>query len=118
MERPVFAEYHALGSTSASYMYRHKQFKLIHHLGLESQFFDLSVDPGEEVDLAGLTAHRDVLEQLEAGLRKIVTPEVADAEAKDAQRTRIKELGGIDAVIARRSGFVYSPPPGKDWKSF
>ena len=58
------------------------------------------------------------LEQLEAGLRKIVTPEVADAEAKDAQRTRIKELGGIDAVIARRSGFVYSPPPGKDWKSF
>jgi hypothetical protein len=39
-----------------------------------------------------------------------------DAAAKADQLARIAELGGIDEVLARRSGFVYSPPPGADWR--
>lgn len=116
--RPVFAEYHALGSSDASYLYRRHEHKLIHHVGRESQLFNLAVDPEEEFDLAGSMEHRDLLTRLETELRGIVAPEAADAEAKAAQRARIRELGGAEAVLARRSGFVYSPPPGKDWKRF
>ena len=118
LDRPAFAEYHALGSTSASYMYRRRQHKLVHHVGMESQLFDLSVDPDEERDLVALGEGGDTLARLEAELGSIVSPEATDIEAKNAQRARIRELGGAEAVLARRRGFVYSPPPGKDWKKF
>lgn len=114
--RPVFAEYHALGSVSASYMYRRGTDKLIHHVGFPSQLFDLASDAEEEQDLAGDPRHAATLARLEAELRTVVVPEVVDEQAKAAQRARICELGGVQAVLARRSGFVYSPPPGKDWK--
>ncbi len=117
-DRPAFAEYHALGSSSASYMFRRRQHKLVHHVGTASQLFDLAEDPEEERDLAGIDGHRDLLAEMEAELRSVVAPEAVDAAAKEAQRARIRELGGIDAVLARRKGFVYSPPPGKDWKKF
>lgn len=116
-DRPAFAEYHALGSRSASYMYRQRQYKLIHHVGMAPQLFDVASDPGEERDLASDRHHQDTLARLEAGLRAMVSPEAADSEAKAAQRSRIEELGGAQAVLDRRSGFIYSPPPGKDWRS-
>ncbi len=114
--RPAFAEYHALGSKSASYMYRQGPHKLIHHVGLPPQMFDLGTDSQEEFDLAADPAHGATLRRLESGLRSFVVPEAADQAAKAAQRARVKELGGAQAVLAKRSGFVYSPPPGKDWK--
>lgn len=51
LERPVYAEYHALGSRTASYMVRRRNLKLIHHVGMPSQLFDLASDPAEETDL-------------------------------------------------------------------
>lgn len=114
--RPAFAEYHALGSKSASYMYRQGRHKLIHHVGMPPQLFDLQADPGESLDLAADPAHGATLRRLESGLRAFVEPEEADHQAKAAQRARVRELGGPQAVIAKRSGFVYSPPPGADWK--
>ncbi|SOY77693.1 Sulfatase [Cupriavidus taiwanensis] len=118
LDRPVFAEYHALGSKAASYMYREKDQKLVHHVGMPPQLFDLAADPEEERDLGGDPASADVLQRLESGLAAVVSPDTTDAEAKEAQRARIRELGGAEAIIARRGGFIYSPPPGKDWKKF
>ena len=97
-------------------MYRQGPHKLIHHVGMPPQMFDLGADPAEEFDLAANPAHRETLRRLENGLRSFVVPEAADQNAKAAQRARVAELGGAQAVLAKRSGFVYSPPPGKDWK--
>lgn len=115
-ERVTFVEYHALGSKTGSYMLRHRDQKLIYHVGMPSQLFDLSVDPDETNDLALQAQGQVRVATLEKQLRRIVSPEMANESAKDAQRARIAELGGIDEVLASRTGFVYSPPPGADWR--
>jgi choline-sulfatase len=115
-ERVAFAEYHALGSKSGSFMLRHRNDKLIYHVGMPPQLFDLGQDPFEMNDLLLHGQGHDRADDLERRLRSILSPEKVDAAAKADQLARIAELGGIDEVLARRSGFVYSPPPGADWR--
>jgi choline-sulfatase len=115
-ERVAFAEYHALGSKSGSFMRRHRNNKLIYHVGMPPQLFDLADDPFEMDDLLLRGQGYALAEDLERRLRAIVSPEEADAAAKVDQLARIAELGGVDEVLARRTGFVYSPPPGADWR--
>lgn len=115
-ERLGFAEYHALGSKSGAFMLREGTDKLIYHVGMPAQLFDLAADPDERHDLVAEGRGHERAMDLERTLRTLVDPEAADASAKADQRARASELGGKDAILARRSGFVYSPAPGVDWQ--
>lgn len=110
--RPAFTEFHAMGSVNASFALRKSNFKLIYHVDMPSQLFDVVNDPAEETDLLAKGQTHPALPDLLAELRAIVDPEQVDARAKSDQRRRIQELGGIDAV-ANAGVFSASPIPGK-----
>ena len=108
--RPVFAEYHGTGSESGCFMLRDKNMKLIYHVGMQPQVFDLEADPFEQNDL---TEKADSLNDLEQRLREICDPEDADARAKSAQRTHADAIGGTDEIL-KTGVFKRSPVPGND----
>ena len=109
--RPVLSEYHDGGSVTGAFMLRRGGWKLIHHEDFPPQLFDLSADPDEQRDLAGEPAMADDLGAMRDGLRAIVDPGAANAQAFSDQRARIDELGGADAVRAMQNyNFGYSPP--------
>lgn len=111
--RPSFAEYHAMGSKTSSFMLRIGSYKLIYHVDMPNQLFDLETDPWEQRDLiAGGKTHPKEAELVKA-LRVIVDPEALDARSKADQRTRLDELGGEENV-RRMGSFAASPIPGKD----
>lgn len=107
--RPAFAEYHAAGSKSGSFMLRDGRWKLLYHVGMPRQLFDLEADPGERVDLG---PDHPMADALEAKLRRICDPEAVDARAKADQRNWIAHWGGADAV-ASEALLIYTPPPGE-----
>jgi choline-sulfatase len=112
-----FAEYHALGTTTGSYILRDGDYKLLYHVSFPSQLFNLQNDPEEIHDLATDPEWTATLHSLEAKLRTIVDPEQADAKAKQDQKARVDQLGGKEKILEMRSGFVYSPPPDHDWRT-
>jgi choline-sulfatase len=109
-ERDVigFAEYHAVGSKVGSFMLRHGNWKLIYHVGMPTQLFDLEADPDECRDLG--PDHPEAA-RLEAMLRNICDPEAVDARAKADQRAKADFWGGREAVAADGL-LVFTPPPG------
>ena len=111
--RRTFAEYHAAGSLAGGFMLREGPMKLIYHVGLPPQLFDLDTDPTEVEDLAQVPAYADALQRMEKMLREICDPESVDARAKQDQRRKIDFWGGPDAVRAEGM-LVYTPPPGAD----
>ena len=110
-ERVGFAEYHAGCSRTGSFMLRSGNSKLIYHVGMPSEFYDLGTDPGETRDLANSPEGQKSIGSLERELRAICDPEEVNARCMAAQRERIEAYGGEDAV-RRRGSFVRSPPPG------
>jgi choline-sulfatase len=56
LDRPVFAEYHAQGSRTGAYLVRQHGAKMIFHVGMPTQAFDLAADPDELHDLHGTPA--------------------------------------------------------------
>ena len=108
--RPVLSEYHDGGSVTGAFMLHRGGWKLVHHEGFAPQLFDLSGDPDERCDLAADGAAADVLGAMQAGLRTMVDPAAANAQAFADQRARLEELGGPDAVRAMQGyDFGYSP---------
>lgn len=107
-DRVGFAEYHAAASKSGMFMLRDGDWKLIYHVGMPAQLFDLASDPREQVDLG---PDHPKASELEARLRTICDPEAVDARAKADQRAWIEHWGGMEAVMAEGS-LVYTPPPG------
>ncbi len=103
-----FAEYHAAGSKSGMFMLRDGRWKLIYHVAMPAQLFDLELDPDEACDLG--PSHPQVFRLVDL-LRDICDPEAVDAQAKADQRKWIEKWGGIDAVLAD-GVLVYTPPPG------
>jgi choline-sulfatase len=112
VDRGNFLEYHALGSTGASYVFRRGKDKLVYHVGLPNQLFDLEADPGETTDLLEAGRGADVAAGLEDALRQILDPEEADARAK-ADQLRMVELRGGTRAILERGSFPYTPAPGE-----
>lgn len=112
-ERTIFAEYHAMGSRNSGFAFRDGDFKLIYHVGMARQLFDLAADPGEENDLLRDGADHPMADRLEGGLRRIVDPEAVDARSKADQAAHMEKFGGIEAV--RKAGiFSRSPIPGAE----
>ena len=108
-----FGEFHSQSSKTGSYMLRDGYDKLIYHVDMPTQYFDLQLDPFETQDLSGEGGSK--MAELEAKLRAIVDPEEADYRAKTDQLTHIERFGGADAV-RQRGTFNYSPVPGDDAK--
>ncbi len=111
-QRTAFAEYHAMGSRNSGFALRDGPLKLIYHVDMPNQLFDLAADPMEEIDLLADTGDHPAAADMEHKLRTIVAPEQTDARSKADQRSHMEKFGGIDAV--RRAGvFSVSPVPGK-----
>lgn len=110
-DRTAFSEYHAAGSTTAGFMVRRGNWKLIQYVGHAPQLFDLGSDPRETKDLAGRAETAGIQTMLVRELRRIVDPEAANRQAFADQDRRIRELGGVDAIRAREEiGFTPAPP--------
>jgi choline-sulfatase len=110
-ERTGFAEYHAQGSKSGAFAIREGQMKLIYHVGMPAELFDLAADPHETRNLADDPAHAADLTRLEAKLRAICDPETVDSRAKSDQRAMVERFGGIEKIKAE-SQILFTPPPG------
>lgn len=104
----AFAEYHAAGSSTGSFMLRERRWKLVYHVGMPAQLFDLETDPFERNDLG--PDHPEAA-RLARRLREICDPEAVDARAKADQRGWLDRYGGPDAVAAEPL-LIYTPPPG------
>ena len=110
-EGALFAEYHAAGSLNGSYLWRDGDLKLIYHVNMRPQLYDLAKDPLETYDRFEADAGRAIAQRLEADLRRFINPEAVDAQAKMAQRQLAEHHGGAEA-IRDMDTVVYTPPPG------
>jgi len=109
--RSAFAEYHAQGSKAGQFMLRDGDMKLIYHVGMPAQLFDLAADPDEAHDLVEEGRAGAALDALVAKLQAICDPEAVDARAKADQR-RMAEFWGGPAKVAAESQIIFTPPPG------
>jgi len=116
--RLAFAEYHAQGSMAGAFMLREGRLKLIYHVGMPPQLFDLEADPDETRDLIAdvesLSVAGDPAEaarRLERRLRAILDPEDVDRRAKADQRAKVEFWGGA-AKVAQAEQILFTPPPG------
>lgn len=109
--RTVFAEYHAIFSSTGAFMLRDERYKYHHYVGLAPQLFDLQLDPDETHDLASDPAQAGVLARMDSQLRAIVDPEAVDRQAHADQRRKIDAAGGKEAIIAGGVKIPYTPAP-------
>ena len=110
-DRIGFAEYHAAGSKNASFMLRENHMKLIHHVGMPPQLFDLNNDPYETQDLSEDPEKSKTLNEMTEKLNSICNPEKTDKLAKADQKKKMDFWGGKEKVMAEGS-LVITPPPG------
>ncbi|MEX0757007.1 MAG: sulfatase-like hydrolase/transferase, partial [Acidimicrobiia bacterium] len=110
-DRGVLAEYHANGSTSASFMLRHGRYKYIEYVGERPQLFDIADDPAEMVDLAGRPESAEIVADMAARLRQICDPEAVDSDAKSDQARRVAEVGGVAAAATHTVNHTPVPKP-------
>jgi choline-sulfatase len=109
--RPVFAEYHAQASKAGQFMLRDGDLKLIYHVGMPPQLFDLAADPDEAHDLVEEKCDAGRAKALEIKLRAICDPEAVDARAKADQRKMAEYWGGADKLLNAEQ-IIFTPPPG------
>jgi len=108
----AFAEFHAMGARNAGFALRKGRHKLIYHVGMPRQLFDLTNDPLEQHDLMLEDPDHPTAAALEERLRARVDPEQVDQQAKSDQRAHAENFGGMEAV-AKAGVFSASPIPGK-----
>jgi choline-sulfatase len=111
LDRPVFAEFHAQGSKAGAFMIRQRDMKLIYHVGMPPQLFDLAADPDEAHDLVAEGSAGDRVAPLERILRSVCDPEAEDARAKADQRRMVEFWGGPEKVLGE-DFIIFTPPPG------
>jgi choline-sulfatase len=109
--RLAFAEYHGHGSKAGQFMLRDGNLKLIYHVGMLPQLFDLSNDRDEMQDLVEEDRDEGHAQSLECKLRAICDPENVDARAKADQRRTAEEWGGPDK-LKNEEFILFTPPPG------
>ena len=92
-------------------MLREGDLKLIYHVGMPPQLFDLAADPDEAHDLVEEQRDAGRAKTLEAQLRTICDPEEVDTRAKADQRKMAEFWGGPDKLRGAEQ-IVFTPPPG------
>ena len=92
-------------------MLRDGNLKLVYHVGMPAQLFDLGNDPDEKHDLVAEGREGGRTRELEAKLRAICDPEAVDARAKADQRRAVEAWGGREKLLAE-DNILFSPPPG------
>ena len=107
-DRLGFSEYHDGGSVTGSFAVAWDQWKYVHHVGAPPELFDVAADPDELNDLATDGRETRRVAEGEEALRSIVDPDEANTRAFAAQRQRIEELGGPDAI---RQAFRFNHTP-------
>jgi len=110
-QRPVIAEYHAIGSRAAAFMLRFGKWKYCHYVGAPPQLFDLDADPEELIDVAGDPHFAATLAEGERLLRAALDPEATDARAKRRQAELLAQFGGREKALAR-GDLGFTPAPG------
>jgi choline-sulfatase len=111
LHRPIFSEYHCVGSEHGSFMLRQGDYKLIYYVTQKPQLFNLKDDPDELNDLAENPAHAAALSRLEGLLREICDPEKVSEQAKREQRALLEKHGGREKVLLNSPLISYSPVP-------
>ncbi|MEJ1154673.1 sulfatase-like hydrolase/transferase [Microbacterium marmarense] len=106
-----FSEYHALGASSAAFLLRREQFKLVYFATEVAQLFDLEQDPGEHVDLVGDPRYAEKLAEMVAELMSLVDVHGVDQRAREDQARLIMAHGGRDAILADGFTIAFTPPP-------
>ncbi len=84
----AFSEYHAHGTTAASYMIRRGPFKYVYHIGHSPELYDLRNDPSEFHNVSNEMDYSHVIASLHAELIGRVDPELVDRQAKLDQGRR------------------------------
>lgn len=92
-------------------MLRDGDLKLIYHVGMPAQLFDLAADPDEAHDLVDEKRDAGRAQTLETTLRAICDPEAVDARAKADQRKMAEFWGGADKLRSAEQ-IIFTPPPG------
>jgi len=110
-ERAILSEYHAMGSTTAAFMIRFKNFKYVHYIKYEDQLFDLQYDPEELNNLARDPKYAKVVKEGYQRLSEMLDPKTVDQKCRRRQAELIEANGGVKAVIAR-GDLGFSVPPG------
>lgn len=110
-DRTVFSEYHATGSSSATYMLRDRRWKYVHWVGHDPQLFDMQSDPRELTNLADRPAHQARLADFRRRLDAICDPAATDAAAQSDQQRRIEANGGEAAVLAAGQQINFTRAP-------
>ena len=115
-DRTVFSEYHATGSTSATYLLRDRRWKYVHWAGHDPQLFDMQADPHELTNLAALPSHQERIADFRRRLAAICDPDATAAAAKADQRRCIEANGGEAAVLAagQQINFTRAPEQFRD----
>jgi choline-sulfatase len=111
LDRPLFAELHSQGTKAGAFVIRQRDEKLIYHVGMPPQIFDLAADPHELCDLAETNQGAAIFSRLMPLLREMCEPEVVNDRAKADQRATAESYGGPEAV-GRAEYIVFTPPPG------
>jgi choline-sulfatase len=109
--KPVVSEYHAISSTGAAFMLRDGRWKYLHYVNYRPQLYNLEADPEELRDLAGDSAHADVLEACRQRLLEFCDPMEVDRRAKRRQAELLARCGGREAALAR-GDLGFTPAPG------
>lgn len=108
-ERPVFAEYHAVGAATGTFMLRLGRYKLIECVGDAPLLYDLEADPEELTNIAGRAEAAPALAACRAALRDVVDPEAANAAAFADQAALIERLGG-EAKVRQFMPLAFTDP--------
>jgi len=111
VDREVFSEFHASGSTTGGFMLRWGEYKYIYYVGYPPQLFNMAKDPHEMHDLIDDPIYGTTAREMEARLRSIANPEEVDAKAKALQKDILDAHGGREKVLEETKPVVYSPAP-------
>ena len=98
-DRLTLSEYHAVGAVTGAFMLTRGRYKYHYYVGYRPELFDMEADPEETKDLGEDPAYRDVLAGFETQLRKMLSPEAVDRQAKDDQNALVARYGGPDAAL-------------------
>jgi choline-sulfatase len=107
--RPVLAEYHAVGAQTGVFMLRNGRFKLIEYVGDAPLLYDLQDDPEETQNLAKHPEYAQTLADCRTALRRLVDPEAANAAAFADQELLLEQLGG-DAEVRKIVPLAFTDP--------